>query len=63
MEQFSTKVETVIRAVLYAVQCLVERKQEGGKEEEKSSEENGKFVNIHLSGERKSLNNANLKIS
>lgn len=46
MEQFSTKVETVIRAVLYAVQCLVERKQEGGKEEEKSSEENGKFINI-----------------
>nr|XP_030123445.3 midasin isoform X1 [Taeniopygia guttata] len=40
VEQFSTKVETVIRAVLYAVQCLVERKQEGGKEEEKSSEEN-----------------------
>uniref|UniRef100_A0A8C0ZFS4 Midasin n=1 Tax=Cyanistes caeruleus TaxID=156563 RepID=A0A8C0ZFS4_CYACU len=28
VEQFSTKVETVIRAVLYAVQCLVERKQE-----------------------------------
>lgn len=46
MEQFSTKVETVIRAVLYAVQCLVERKHEGGQEEEKSSEENGKFVNI-----------------
>lgn len=46
MEQFSTKVEAVIRAVLYAVQCLVERKQEGGKEEEKSSEENGKFINI-----------------
>uniref|UniRef100_A0A803V8M9 Midasin n=1 Tax=Ficedula albicollis TaxID=59894 RepID=A0A803V8M9_FICAL len=46
VEQFSTKVETVIRAVLYAVQCLVERKQEGGKEEEKSSEENGKFFNI-----------------
>ncbi|RMC13256.1 hypothetical protein DUI87_10790 [Hirundo rustica rustica] len=40
VEQFSAKVETVIRAVLYAVQCLVERKQEGGKEEEKSSEEN-----------------------
>ncbi|NXB28427.1 MDN1 protein, partial [Eulacestoma nigropectus] len=40
VEQFSSKVETVIRAVLYAVQCLVERKQEGGKEEEKSSEEN-----------------------
>uniref|UniRef100_A0A8D2MF30 Midasin n=1 Tax=Zonotrichia albicollis TaxID=44394 RepID=A0A8D2MF30_ZONAL len=46
VEQFSTKVETVIHAVLYAVQCLVERKQEGGKEEEKSSEENGKFVSI-----------------
>lgn len=43
--------ETVIRAVLYAVQCLVERKQEDGKEEEKSSEESGKFVNILEWGE------------
>lgn len=38
--------EAVICAVLYAVQCLVQRKQEGGKEEEKSSEENGEFFNI-----------------
>ncbi|NXE72930.1 MDN1 protein, partial [Cochlearius cochlearius] len=40
MEHFSAKVETVIRVVLYAIQCLVERKQEDGKEEEKSPEEN-----------------------
>lgn len=46
MEQFSTKVEAVICAVLYAVQCLVQRKQEGRKEEEKSSEENGMFFSI-----------------
>lgn len=46
MEHFSAKVETVIRVVLYAIQCLVERKQEDGKEEEKSPEENGKFVNL-----------------
>ncbi|KAJ7398225.1 hypothetical protein BTVI_127123 [Pitangus sulphuratus] len=39
VEHFTTKVETVIRVVLYAIQCLVERKQEGGKEEEKSPEE------------------------
>ncbi|NXI53175.1 MDN1 protein, partial [Chloroceryle aenea] len=42
VEHFSAKVETVIRTVLYAIQCLVERKQEGGKEEEKSPEENDK---------------------
>ncbi|KAM6280529.1 midasin isoform 1-T1 [Porphyrio hochstetteri] len=41
VEHFSAKVETVIRVVLYAIQCLVERKQEGGSEE-KSPEENGK---------------------
>ncbi|NXJ78761.1 MDN1 protein, partial [Trogon melanurus] len=40
VEHFSAKVETVIRVVLYAIQCLVERKQEDGKEEEKSAEEN-----------------------
>ncbi|KGL95354.1 Midasin, partial [Charadrius vociferus] len=40
VEQFSAKVETVIRVVLYAIQCLVERKREGGKEEEKSPDEN-----------------------
>ncbi|NXY90027.1 MDN1 protein, partial [Alcedo cyanopectus] len=40
VEHFSAKVENVIRVVLYAIQCLVERKQEGGKEEEKSAEEN-----------------------
>uniref|UniRef100_A0A8C0BET6 Midasin n=1 Tax=Buteo japonicus TaxID=224669 RepID=A0A8C0BET6_9AVES len=39
VEHFSAKVETVIRVVLYAIQCLVERKQEDGKEEEKSLEE------------------------
>ncbi|KFP45021.1 Midasin, partial [Chlamydotis macqueenii] len=38
LEHFSAKVETVIHAVLYAIQCLVERKH--GKEEEKSPEEN-----------------------
>uniref|UniRef100_A0A8C3JUM0 Midasin n=1 Tax=Calidris pygmaea TaxID=425635 RepID=A0A8C3JUM0_9CHAR len=43
VEHFSGKVEAVIRVVLYAIQCLVERKQKDGKEEEKSSEENGKF--------------------
>uniref|UniRef100_A0A8C0BEF4 Midasin n=1 Tax=Buteo japonicus TaxID=224669 RepID=A0A8C0BEF4_9AVES len=43
VEHFSAKVETVIRVVLYAIQCLVERKQEDGKEEEKSLEESGKF--------------------
>ena len=61
MEHFSAKVETVIRVVLYAIQCLVERKQEEGKEEEKSPEENGKFVNL-CKGEEESLNYANLKI-
>ncbi|KFQ77234.1 Midasin, partial [Phaethon lepturus] len=40
VEHFSSKVETVIRVVLYGIQCLVERKQEDGKEEEKSPEEN-----------------------
>ncbi|XP_054255246.1 midasin [Indicator indicator] len=40
VEHFSAKVETVIHVVLYAIQCLVARKQEDGKEEEKSSEEN-----------------------
>ncbi|KFR09321.1 Midasin, partial [Nipponia nippon] len=40
VEHFSAKVETVIRVVLYSIQCLVERKQEDGKEEEKSPEEN-----------------------
>ncbi|XP_061225770.1 midasin isoform X4 [Neopsephotus bourkii] len=40
VEHFSAKVENVIRVVLYAIQCLVERKQEGGKEEEKSPEGN-----------------------
>ncbi|XP_008936093.1 PREDICTED: midasin, partial [Merops nubicus] len=40
VEHFSAKVETVIRVVLYAIQCLVERKQEDGKEEEKSPDEN-----------------------
>ncbi|XP_061845412.1 midasin [Colius striatus] len=40
VEHFSAKVEAVIRVVLYAIQCLVERKQEDGREEEKSPEEN-----------------------
>ncbi|NXT02789.1 MDN1 protein, partial [Jacana jacana] len=40
VEHFSAKVETVIHVVLFAIQCLVERKQKDGKEEEKSSEEN-----------------------
>ncbi|XP_010150908.1 PREDICTED: midasin, partial [Eurypyga helias] len=40
VEHFSAKVETVIRVVLYAIQCLVEKKQKDGKEEEKSAEEN-----------------------
>ncbi|NWH71168.1 MDN1 protein, partial [Piaya cayana] len=40
VDHFSAKVETVIHIVLYAIQCLVERKQEDGKEEEKSPEEN-----------------------
>ncbi|NXD83342.1 MDN1 protein, partial [Halcyon senegalensis] len=40
VEHFSAKVETAIHVVLYAIQCLVERKQEDGKEEEKSPEEN-----------------------
>ncbi|KAM9018411.1 midasin isoform 3-T4 [Ara ararauna] len=40
VEHFSAKVENVIRVVLYAIQCLVERKKEGGKEEEKSPEGN-----------------------
>ncbi|NXX88474.1 MDN1 protein, partial [Centropus bengalensis] len=39
-EHFSAKVEAVIHVVLYAIQCLVERKQEDGKEEEKPSGEN-----------------------
>ncbi|NXN90988.1 MDN1 protein, partial [Rhinopomastus cyanomelas] len=39
VEHFSAKAETVIRAVLYAIQCLVERKQEDGEEEEKTPEE------------------------
>uniref|UniRef100_A0A672UWV8 Midasin n=1 Tax=Strigops habroptila TaxID=2489341 RepID=A0A672UWV8_STRHB len=43
VEHFSAKVENVIRVVLYAIQCLVERKQEDGKEEEKSPEENASF--------------------
>uniref|UniRef100_A0A8C0ELF2 Midasin n=1 Tax=Bubo bubo TaxID=30461 RepID=A0A8C0ELF2_BUBBB len=43
VEHFSAKVETVIRVVLYAIQCLVERKQEGGKEEEECAEENASF--------------------
>lgn len=38
--------ETVIHVVLYAIQCLVERKTKDEKEEEKSPEENGKFVNL-----------------
>ncbi|XP_010137971.1 PREDICTED: midasin-like, partial [Buceros rhinoceros silvestris] len=40
VEHFSAKVEAVIRVVLYAIQCLVERKQEDGEEEEKAPEEN-----------------------
>ncbi|XP_025949160.1 midasin [Dromaius novaehollandiae] len=40
VEHFSAQAETVIHAVLYAIQCLVERKQEDGKDEEKSPEEN-----------------------
>lgn len=62
VEHFSAKVETVIRVVLYAIQCLVERKQEDGKEEEKSLEESGKFVNLLKGEEEESLNYANLRI-
>lgn len=61
MEHFSAEVETVIRVVLYAIQCLVERKHEDGKEEEESPEVDGKFVNL-LKGEEESSNYANLKI-
>ncbi|XP_074982679.1 midasin isoform X2 [Caretta caretta] len=39
VEHFSVQVETAIHVVLYAIQCLTERKQEEGKEEEKCSEE------------------------
>jgi len=46
VERFSAQVETVIRGVLYAIQCLVERKQKGGEEEEKPSEETGEIVNL-----------------
>lgn len=60
MEHFSAKVENVIHVVLYAIQCLVERKQEGGKEE-KSPEGNGKFVHL-VKVDKESFNYANLKI-
>ncbi|KFV78000.1 Midasin, partial [Struthio camelus australis] len=40
VEHFSAQAETVIHVVLYAIQCLIERKQEDGKDEEKSPEEN-----------------------
>uniref|UniRef100_K7FQC1 Midasin n=1 Tax=Pelodiscus sinensis TaxID=13735 RepID=K7FQC1_PELSI len=39
VEHFSNQVETAIHVVLYAIQSLTERKQEAGKEEEKSLEE------------------------
>lgn len=52
--------EAVIRVVLYAIQCLVEKKQEDGKEEEKSLEEDGRFVN--LLQEEESFSYANLEI-
>uniref|UniRef100_A0A452IL58 Midasin n=1 Tax=Gopherus agassizii TaxID=38772 RepID=A0A452IL58_9SAUR len=39
VEHFSVQVETAIHVVLYAIQCLTERKQEKGKEKEKWSEE------------------------
>uniref|UniRef100_A0A8C0BE57 Midasin n=1 Tax=Buteo japonicus TaxID=224669 RepID=A0A8C0BE57_9AVES len=58
VEHFSAKVETVIRVVLYAIQCLVERKQEDGKEEEKSLEESGhitKLLDEELSADLDSL--------
>lgn len=45
MERFSAQVETVIHGVLYAIQCLVERKQKG-EEEEKPPEETGEIVNL-----------------
>ncbi|NWZ60294.1 MDN1 protein, partial [Haliaeetus albicilla] len=48
VEHFSAKVETVIRVVLYAIQCLVERKQEDGKEEEKSLEESEDAASFDL---------------
>uniref|UniRef100_A0A8C4UIW8 Midasin n=1 Tax=Falco tinnunculus TaxID=100819 RepID=A0A8C4UIW8_FALTI len=48
VEHFSAKVETVIHVVLYAIQCLVERKQEDGKEEEKSAEENEDAASFDL---------------
>uniref|UniRef100_A0A663DVI4 Midasin n=1 Tax=Aquila chrysaetos chrysaetos TaxID=223781 RepID=A0A663DVI4_AQUCH len=48
VEHFSAKVETVIRVVLYAIQCLVERKQEDGKEEEKSLEESEDATSFDL---------------
>uniref|UniRef100_A0A452IKR6 Midasin n=1 Tax=Gopherus agassizii TaxID=38772 RepID=A0A452IKR6_9SAUR len=43
VEHFSVQVETAIHVVLYAIQCLTERKQEKGKEKEKWSEEDGKL--------------------
>lgn len=46
VEHFSEQVETAIHVVLYAIQCLTERKQKEGKEEEKSLEEDGKSMNI-----------------
>uniref|UniRef100_A0A663DUU3 Midasin n=1 Tax=Aquila chrysaetos chrysaetos TaxID=223781 RepID=A0A663DUU3_AQUCH len=59
VEHFSAKVETVIRVVLYAIQCLVERKQEDGKEEEKSLEESAghitKLLDEDLSADLDSL--------
>lgn len=45
VERFSAQVETVIHGVLYAIQCLVERKQKG-EEEEKPPEETGEIVNL-----------------
>uniref|UniRef100_A0A8C0IUI7 Midasin n=1 Tax=Chelonoidis abingdonii TaxID=106734 RepID=A0A8C0IUI7_CHEAB len=39
VEHFSVQVETAIHVVLYAIQCLTERKQEKRKEKEKWSEE------------------------
>lgn len=47
VEHFSVQVETAIHVVLYAIQCLTERKQEEGKEEEKCSEEDGKSVSVN----------------
>ncbi|XP_048793738.1 midasin isoform X1 [Lagopus muta] len=47
VERFSAQVETVIHGVLYAIQCLVERKQKG-EEEEKPPEETDDTASLDM---------------